>query len=101
MKQVRLGKQRVSHLVKKFPAFSESWRLITVFKRASPYPEPDVSTPHFPSYLPKIQSHVIYHPRLGVPSGPFPLGFPGKILYAFLNSTKHYWGDQMKEGEMG
>jgi hypothetical protein len=27
------------------------------------------------------------HPRLGLPSSPFPSGFPTNILYAFLYST--------------
>jgi hypothetical protein len=49
-----------------------------------PYSQPDASSPHsHPIFLRSIlisSSHLY----LGLPSGLFPLGFPTKILYAFL-----------------
>jgi hypothetical protein len=52
-----------------------------------PYPEPDRSTPYHP-ILSLLRSIMILstHPRLGLPSGRFPSGFPTNILYGFLFS---------------
>jgi hypothetical protein len=47
-----------------------------------PYPEPDQPSPYHP-ILSKIHFNIIYHLRLGLPSGLFPYDFPTKILYAF------------------
>jgi hypothetical protein len=38
-----------------------------------------------PSFL-KIQYNIIFHILLALPSGVFQLGFPTKILFAFLSS---------------
>jgi hypothetical protein len=42
--------------------------------------------PTIPSYLYKIHFILSTNPRLGLPSGLFPSGFPTNILYAFLVS---------------
>jgi hypothetical protein len=41
----------------------------------------------FPPYFRKIHSNIILSSIPSLPSGIFPLGFPTKILYAFLIST--------------
>jgi hypothetical protein len=53
-----------------------------------PYPEPDQSSPYHP--IPSLLRFILIlfcHLHLGLPSGPFPFGFPTKILYAFLFSS--------------
>jgi len=41
-----------------------------------PYPEPDASSPHIPTYFPKIHSNIIFR------SGLFPPGFPITFVHA-------------------
>jgi hypothetical protein len=50
-----------------------------------PYPEPDQSNPYHPISLISILILSTYL-RLGLPSGPFPSGFPINILYTFIFS---------------
>jgi hypothetical protein len=45
-----------------------------------PYPEPDRPSPYHPILI------LFTYQRLRLPSGLFPSGFPGYILYAFLFS---------------
>ena len=87
--RVLLEKLTGLQLVKKFPAFHRTWRFITALTSvrhlslswASPiqsiYPHPT----SWRSIL------ILYtHPRLGLPSGLFPSGFPTKTLYTQLSS---------------
>jgi len=53
------------------------------------YPEPDESSPHRLTIYYNIHSSISYHLHLGLPTGLFPLGFPTKVLYAFIISTTH------------
>jgi len=51
-----------------------------------PYPEPDASSPHFPTLIsPRFVLMLSPHLHLGL----FPLGFATKILYAALISPTH------------
>ena len=80
-------KQERSKLLKIFPAYYGTQRFITVFTRASPYPEPDQSSP-CPLHPTSRRSILILssHLCLGLPSGLLPSGFPIKALYASLLS---------------
>jgi hypothetical protein len=51
------------------------------------YPEPDQSSPYYPS-LSKIHfnTRISSHIHLGLPSGGIPSASPTKILYAFLSN---------------
>jgi len=54
--RVPLEELTVTHLFKKSPAFYGTLNFITVFTTArhwSPYPEPDESSPHLATLLPK------------------------------------------------
>jgi hypothetical protein len=82
----------VTQIVKKFPAFYETWRFITVFTRAHNWSLSGVrclqSTLSYPIYLRSIlilSSYLCLH----LPSGFFPSGFPTKILYRSLISPMH------------
>jgi hypothetical protein len=55
-----------------------------------PYPEPDESSPHFPTIFPQDHSKIIHPTSLGLTTGLSPSGFPTKILYAFLISHACY-----------
>jgi len=54
-----------------------------------PYPDPEASSPPFPTYVRKVRINVTPHLLLGLPSGLFPSGFPTDILYAFVISSMH------------
>ena len=51
-----------------------------------PYPEPDKSSQWTPSYFCKIYFNTSSQLLLGLPSGPFPSGFPTKTLYLYSNN---------------
>jgi len=60
----------------------------------------------FPSYLSKVHYITFFHLRLRLPSGLFRLGFPTKILYAFVISpmcvayTAHLSEDEYTDRNM-
>jgi hypothetical protein len=76
-----------SHSVKKFSSCYVTRNFSTVFKRARHWSlswEIQIqSTPYHPISLTSTQI-LSSHPRLRFPNGLFSLGFPTKILYAFL-----------------
>ena len=77
--RVLLEKLTGLELVKKFPSFHGTRRFITAL----------TSVHHLSlSWASQIQSILILstHPRLGLPIGLFPSGFPTKTLYAPLSS---------------
>jgi hypothetical protein len=51
-----------------------------------PYPVPDESSPHLFHPAPLMSNFISFRIHLAIPSGLFPLGFPTKILYAFVIS---------------
>jgi len=53
-----LEKRIIAQVVKKFLAFCETRRFITVFTRA-PYPEPAESSPHLPTLFLKFRCNII------------------------------------------
>ena len=79
---ILLGKILKLILVKKFPEFSRTHRLVTVFKTVRHYflrILKQINTVHnFPSCLRSILI-LSSHLSLGCPSSPFPSGFPRKI----------------------
>jgi hypothetical protein len=82
-----------SHSVKKFPAFYGIRRLITVFTRACHWSLSWARCTHStPSHTISLISILIlsYNLSPGPPSGLFFLGFPTKILYAFVISHACY-----------
>jgi len=88
---VLLEKLTGSQLVKTFPALYGTRRFITAITRAHhlPYPEPDQSSPCRPFHFLKVHLNTSSHLRLGLPSGPFPSGFPTKALYTpILSPTR-------------
>jgi hypothetical protein len=48
------------------------------------HPEPDESSPDFPTLFPKIHFNIISPLRIGFQSSLIPSGFPTKIMHAFL-----------------
>jgi len=85
--------EQSTQLVKKFPAFYRTQKFITAFAKAHPWSLPGArgiqsTTPRIISLTTAL---ILYsHLRLSLPSGLFPLGFPTKILYAFLISSNHW-----------
>jgi hypothetical protein len=55
----------------------------------SPYPEPAASSTQLPILFPKIHSNIILPLTPSLSIGPFPSGYPTKILYVFLISLMH------------
>ena len=78
--RVLLEKLTGSQLVKKSPVFYGTRRFIA----ANPTPDQSSPCPYHTSWraILILSSHL----RLGLPSGPFPSGFPTKTLYASLLS---------------
>jgi hypothetical protein len=76
-----------------FSAFYGTRRFITVFKTALHW---SLSWPRWIQSIPphpiSLKSALILscHLSLGLPSGPFPSGFPTIILYAFFLSSSNY-----------
>jgi hypothetical protein len=73
--------------LRNFPAFYGTRRFITVFTSSPPMvPTCARLTQSTPSHPVSLRSILILstHLHLGLPSGPFPSGFPTNILYAFL-----------------
>ena len=75
------------HLVQKFPTISGTLGFITVFTADPPF------CLYWVKFIQPTSSHPIWlrsvsilssHLRLGLQSGPFPLGFPTKTQYAFV-----------------
>ena len=79
-----------SQLVKKFPAFYETWRFITVFTSACylsvSWARSIKSVPSHPTPWRSILILSSYL-RLGLPCVLFPSGFPNKTLYKCLFSS--------------
>jgi hypothetical protein len=75
----------VSHLVSKFPTHHDTRRFTTAFtgsrRQCLPKTRPS-PTPSHPIYLRSI-AILPSHSRLGLPSGPFPSGFPTKPRMSF------------------
>jgi hypothetical protein len=73
-------------LVKQFRPFAQTEVSLLYSQQhaSNPYPKSDECNPHFPRYLPKINFNINYHLNVGLPSSPFPSGFPTKVLYAIL-----------------
>jgi len=84
--RVRLEKLTFTQLVKKFTTFYETQRITTVFTRARHWSLYCVRCiQSLPSQYNSVRAIVIYSRlRLGLPNGLFPLGFPTRIVYAFL-----------------
>jgi hypothetical protein len=84
---VLLYKPPVAQLLQNFLTLYGTRRFFTMFTRAHhwylSWASLIQSIPPLPSSL---RSNLIlsYHLHLGLPSGPFPSGFPTEILYAFL-----------------
>jgi hypothetical protein len=82
-----LEKPPILRSLKKFPAFYETQKFITVFTRALHWSlfwaRSIQSTPSHRICLRSILI-VSTHLRLGLPNDLFPSGFPTNILYAFL-----------------
>jgi len=86
---VLLGKLTGTQLVRKFPTFYGTRRLITAFTSAHLLSLSWASSIHsIPPHPISWRSILILssHLRLGLPSGPFPSGFPTKILHTPLLS---------------
>ena len=81
-----LERLRVPHIINKFQEFYWTQRFITVFTTAHklPYPEPVHASP---SYLWTIHLISTPHLHLGLPSGPFPSGFPNTLYEPPLPTT--------------
>jgi hypothetical protein len=79
----------VALLVKKFPAFYETKRFITLHHR-SPTSARLIQSTHPRPHLPEINFSIIVHLRPDLPTCIFPLGIPTNILYAFLISHACY-----------
>jgi len=83
-------KMIVTQLVKKFPTFDRTRRLITVFTKQSPPLVPILRQMNPVYNLPPISLRSILilssHLRPCLPTGFFPSGFQTKISYAFLSS---------------
>jgi hypothetical protein len=88
-RRVLMKKLTVTQLVKKFPAFYGTRRIINVFTRACHW---SLSSPRWIQWTPSdpiyVASIIILssHLHIGLPSGLSPLGFPTKILYVFIIS---------------
>jgi hypothetical protein len=84
-----LQKTPIVQPLKNFPAFYGTWRFNAVFTRAlhsSLYWATSIQSTSFHSISLIFIQIFFTHPRLGLPSGLFPSGFPTNILYAFLSS---------------
>jgi len=84
-----LEKLTVTHLVKKFPAFYETRRFITVFATAHHWSLSWARCiPSTTSRPASVRSILILssHLHVGLPSGLFLSGFPTKVLFVFLIS---------------
>jgi len=101
--RVLLEKLIATQLLKKLPTFYATQRFISVFTRALKWFLSWARYIHFiPPYHMYLRSALMLlsRLRLGFQSGPFPSGFPIKILYLFLISTMPHtshpsWFDQL------
>ena len=88
MEQSPSRKLTSSQLVKKFPSFHATIKIITAFTKAYHlslcWARPTQSLPPF--HFLKIHLILYSHLHQGLPSGLFPSGFPTKILYPSLLS---------------
>ena len=87
-----LEKPTGSQLVKKFPTFYGTPRLITAVKNARHLTLTWASSIQSIPLHPTTRRSILIlssHLRLGLPSGVLPSGFPNKTLYTFVLFTTH------------
>jgi len=76
----------VAHLFKKFLAFNEIRRFVTIFPGAGTgsYPEPDQSSSHRQILFMKIHPNIVHPSTSRSHKWLFPSVFPTKMLCAFI-----------------